>query len=109
MSDPSQILAALVALKDVRVLQLTRKGPEVELQIEQVTGVVSCPGCGSQAQVKERPVVVYVDLPVYGVPMRLSWKKHRMACLAPSCPVKSFVLQDHRIAAKSCWVCCEFG
>ncbi|MDA8295605.1 MAG: hypothetical protein M0004_03270 [Actinomycetota bacterium] len=36
--------------------------------IEQVTGRVSCPSCGSGARVKERPVVSYVDLPVYGTP-----------------------------------------
>ena len=43
-----------------------RRGPDVELMIEQVTGVISCPLCGQRAQVKERPVVHYVDLPVYG-------------------------------------------
>ena len=102
LSDPSQILAALVALKDVRVLHLARYGRSVELRIEQVVEAVPCPRCGGPAKVKERPVVTYVDLPVYGVPMRLSWKKHRMACRAPSCPMKSFGPQDHRIAAKSC-------
>ena len=38
------------------------------------------------AQVKERPVVHYVDLPVYGTPMSLAWKKHRMRCLEPDVP-----------------------
>src|SRR5665213_3522620 len=70
--------------------------------IEQVFDIVLCPTCGARAEVKERPVVSYVDLPVYGTPMRLSWKKHRMACVNQTCPRHSFVLQDHRIAAKSC-------
>ncbi len=47
-------------------------------------------------------MVHYVDLPVYGVPMRLGWKKHRMRCSNPSCPKGTWVLQDHRIAAKDC-------
>lgn len=70
--------------------------------IEQVVGVVRCPTCAERAQVKERLVVYYVDLPVYGVPMRLAWKKHRMRCANARCPRKSWVLADHRIAAKNC-------
>jgi transposase len=91
-----------VGLKDVRVLQYERRGPEVALVIEQVVGAVRCPSCQSPAQVKDRPLVTYVDLPVYGTPMRLSWKKHRMRCPDPACPKRSWVLRDHRIAAKSC-------
>jgi len=99
---PSEILAALVGLKDVRVLAYERRGPDVELMIEQVAGVLSCPACGQRAQVKERPVVHYVDLPVYGTPMSLAWKKHRLRCVDPTCLKRSWVLEDHRIAAKSC-------
>lgn len=102
VSDPSEILRALVGLKDVRVLHYRRTGSQVELMIEQVVAAVRCPSCASAAQVKERPVVTYVDLPVYGVPMRLAWKKHRMRCLNHRCPKKTWVLQDHRIAAKNC-------
>ena len=32
----------------------------------------------------------------------LAWKKHRMRCRNPACPKKSWVLEDHRIAAKNC-------
>jgi transposase len=99
---PSEILAALVGLKDVAVVCLERRGPDVELMIEQVVGEVRCPSCAGRAQVKERPVVHYVDLPVYGVPMSLAWKKHRMRCVNPRCPKRSWVLSDHRIAAKNC-------
>ena len=99
---PSEILAALVGLKDVRVLAYERRGPDVELMIEQVAGDVRCPICAGRAQVKERPVVHYVDLPVYGTPMSLAWKKHRMRCENPACTKRSWVLSDHRIAAKNC-------
>ncbi len=91
-----------MGLKDVRVLHLARHGPLVVLTIEQVLGQVRCPACGGPAQVKERPVVTYSDLPVYGVPMRLAWRKHRMRCGASGCQKKTWVLEDHRIAAKSC-------
>lgn len=91
-----------MGLKDVAVVCLERRGPDVELMIEQVVGDVRCPNCAGRAQVKERPVVHYVDLPVYGVPMSLAWKKHRMRCVNPRCPKRSWVLSDHRIAAKNC-------
>ena len=44
----------------------------------------------------------YIDLPVYGSPMPLSWKKHRMRCVNVRCAKASWVLCDHRIAAKKC-------
>jgi transposase len=102
LSDPSEILEALVGLKNVRVLHYERSGPDVALVVEQVLDEVSCPSCGKRAQVKERPVVSYIDLPVYGFPMRLTWKKHRMKCVNANCPKRTWVLRDHRIAAKDC-------
>jgi transposase len=102
LSDPSEIVEALVGLKDVRVLHYERSGPDVALVIEQVLDEISCPSCGQRAQVKERPVVSYIDLPVYGSPMRLSWKKHRMKCVNEPCAKRTWVVADHRIAAKGC-------
>jgi transposase len=102
VDDPNEILRALVGLKDVRVLHYARNGPDVELVIEQVVRDVRCPSCTGPAEVKERPLVRYVDLPVYGTPMRLAWRKHRMRCVNPACPRNTFVVQDHRIAAKNC-------
>ncbi len=102
LSNPSEILQALVGLKDVRVVHYERDGRDVYLMIEQVIGDVSCETCTSRAQVKDRPVVHYVDLPVYGVPMHLAWKKHRMRCVNSCCPTKTWVLSDYRIAAKGC-------
>jgi transposase len=102
LTQPTEILVAVVGLKDVVVLAYRRAGPEVELLVEQVVDDVRCPLCGAPAQVKERPVVRYTDLPVYGVAMRLGWKKHRMRCGNADCQQKTWVLQDHRIAAKNC-------
>jgi transposase len=102
VTDPIEIVRALVGLKDVRVLAYERLGPRVELVIEQVLGETRCPACAERARVKERPVVHYVDLPVYGTPMSLAWKKHRMRCPNPKCAKGSWVLEDHRIAAKTC-------
>jgi transposase len=102
LREPRQILRARVGLKDVEVVHLEHRGRHVELMIEQVPGIVLCPTCHSRAQVKERPVVHYVDLPVYGTPMSLAWKKHRLRCVNGTCAKKSWVLEDHRIAVKNC-------
>ena len=72
------------------------------MMVEQTPDVVRCPACHRVAQVKERPVVHYIDLPVYGTPMSLAWRKHRMRCVESGCPKKSWMLEDHRIAAKNC-------
>ena len=103
-SDPTEICEALVGLKDVRVLQYRRTSAVAELIIEQVIDNASCPTCATVAHIKDRPVVAYVDLPVFGAPFRLVWKKHRMRCPNASCDVKSWVLSDHRIAAKDCFL-----
>jgi transposase len=88
VTDPSEIVQALVGLKDVCVLHYERRGPDVDLIVEQVVGVVPCPSCGERAQVKERPVVHYVDQPVYGTLMHLGWKKHRMRCVTVGCRIE---------------------
>lgn len=100
--DPTEIVRHLVGLKDVRVLSYARRGPTGELSVEQVVDDPRCPSCGGRAVVKERPVVHYTDLPFGGVPMTLRWKKHRLECVSPDCPMRSFTLCDHRLAAKGC-------
>ena len=84
------------------MLHYERRGRDVELMIEQIVDGVACPACGVAAQVHERPVVRYVDLPVYGTPMRLGWRKHRMVCVNQGCSKRTWMLGDHRIAAKNC-------
>ena len=40
-----------------------------------------------------------VDLPVFGRPARLVWRKHRWSCPDAACPLGSFTATDVRIAA----------
>ena len=81
-----------------------RRGPDVELMIEQVAGDVRCPICRARAQVKERPVVHLRRPPrlwhadVAGLeeaPDVLS-RTRRCHQSGPGCS------SDHRIAAKNC-------
>ena len=52
VTDPSEILQALVGLKDVRVLRYARHGPDVELVIEQVVSDPRCLSCKGPAEVR---------------------------------------------------------
>ncbi len=47
---------------------------------------------------KDRDEVLLVDLPVYGRPSRLLWRKHRWECKTPSCPVNTWTLNEPKIA-----------
>ncbi len=97
--DPNDICNAVVGLKGTRVLHYQRQGPMAEIGIEQTIGEVLCPKCQSVARVKDRPWVIYVDLPFGGTPVRIAWRKHRMICVESSCGQGSWTLGDHRIAA----------
>ena len=48
--DPSQILSALVGLKDIRILFYKRNGPVAEIAIEQVSVEQRCPSCDKDAR-----------------------------------------------------------
>jgi hypothetical protein len=54
---------------------------------------------GVIAQVKGRPGVVLMDLPVFGRATRLVWHKRRWRCADPDCAKSSCTEEDSRIAA----------
>ena len=95
-------MACLVSLKDVKVLAYHRDGPVQEIEIELTSPDPACPKCASPGRVKDRPSVCYTDLPVYGRPMALRWRKHRWKCFNPDCEVGSWTSQDKRIASRRC-------
>ena len=64
LTHPTDILGALVGLKDVAVLSYIRRGPVVELVIEQSPVNLDCPSCHKRAHIKERPLVDYSGIPL---------------------------------------------
>ncbi len=97
--DPTRTCAVLVDLPDVRVLGAVRDGATLLVHVETTATTVGCPDCGVLASVKERVVVTYCDLPVYGVPSKLVWHKRRWVCRDSDCPRKTWTEEDRRIAA----------
>ena len=98
--DPTRMCELLVGLPAVRVLGIVDEvnGPlwiHVETRAERPV----CGGCGGAVTIKDRPVVALVDLPAFGRPARLLWRKHRWSCVSATCPVGSWTEEALGIAA----------
>lgn len=100
-TDPIRVCELIVGLFDVNVLGVEDFGADapLRLHIENRGPRPTCAECGFAAEVKERPQVELVDLPVFGRPVRTVWHKHRWRCADPECPVGSWTAVDLRIAA----------
>ncbi|MGF1617684.1 MAG: transposase family protein, partial [Acidimicrobiia bacterium] len=99
-TNPIRVCELLVGLPDVTVLGVEDvvDGP-IRVHVECRMRRPSCGECGMVAVVKDRATVELADLPAFGRPVRLAWRKHRFRCPDTSCPVGSWTGEDHRIAA----------
>ena len=95
--DPTRMCALLVGLPDVRVLGVEDGDGPLRIHVEVPVGVMGCAQCGTRARVKERPVVELVDLPCFGRPTRLVWRKHRWSCPDADCPAGSWTGECRRV------------
>ena len=98
--DPTRICELLVGLPDVNVLGVLdeRDGP-LRVHVETRDARPSCAGCSGVVVIKDRPSVVLVDLPCFGRPVRLVWRKRRWSCLDATCATRSFTEEMPAIAA----------
>ena len=69
------------------------------VHIESRVDVAWCRTCGARAAIKDRADVELVDLPCFGRPARLVWRKQRWWCRESACPAGSWTQVDGRIAA----------
>ena len=70
----------LVGFDRIEVLGVDRVDGLVVVTFETTDTVMWCRQCGTQAQIKDRSDVALVDLPVFGTPSRLVWRKRRWKC-----------------------------
>jgi transposase len=89
--------ALLVGLPDVRVTGVDFSIP-MRVRVETISDRPTCAGCSTAARVKDRPIVELVDLPCFGRPTRLMWRKHRWHCLNPECVEGSWTERVPEIA-----------
>ena len=70
----------LVGLGEVDVLDVTETGDRLRVTVETRTPRPSCPECDGRVSVKDRDLVELTDLPCFGRPAILVWRKVRWQC-----------------------------
>jgi len=96
-TDPTRMCALLVGLPDVTVLGVGEWPGWLRIVIETEHAPPSC--CGVLAHRHGTRDVELVDLPVFGRPARLVWRKQRWRC--PTCR-QARTEQDPQIASSRC-------
>ena len=98
-TNATRMCALLVGLPDIAVVGVEdQPGRPLRVHVETTAEVVGCAGCGTRAWVKDRPVVALVDLPAFGRPAVVVWRKRRWRCPEPDCEVGTWTEVDPRIA-----------
>ena len=98
-SDPTLMCELLVGLGEVDVVGISDdgRGP-LWVTVRSRSSRPVCQGCAGPVWSKgDRPVRL-VDLPVFGRPVRLWWRKRRWMCPDRTCEGGSFVEQDSSVA-----------
>jgi transposase len=99
VSDATRICELLVGLPDVTVLGvIDHVGGPIEVRVESRGLDRLCVGCGMAGWVKDRDMIALTDLPCFGRPTMLVWRKTRLACPNSVCAMKSWTIVDDRIA-----------
>ena len=79
-TDATRMCALLVGLPDVRVVAVGEWPLWLRVEIETTLGRPTCPSCHRSPHDHGTREVMLVDLPVFGRPARLVWRKHRWRC-----------------------------
>ncbi|WP_419837699.1 ISL3 family transposase [Candidatus Poriferisodalis sp.] len=97
--DPMRALVLMVGLgAGVAVTGVAgRRGGPLVVEVE-LTERPCCGGCGAKVHRHGVSEVRLADLPVFGRPVRLVWRKRRWLCPHQGCPVRTFTDQEPAIA-----------
>ena len=96
--DVTRMCELLVGLPDVNVLEVVELDAGLRVTIETRGARPLCGGCGGPVGVKDRDDVEHADLPCFGRPTVLVWRKIRWGC-ARGCGAGSFTETAAAIAA----------
>jgi transposase len=100
VSDGTGLAEALLGLPGFRVLEVVETTAEVVVRIETTATFMGCAGCGTRAQVHDRVEVAVRDLPCFGRPARLIWRKRRWRCREPLCDRKTWTETSQHLDAQ---------
>jgi transposase len=90
VSDGTGLAEALLGLPGFRVLDVVETTTELVVRIETTATLMGCAVCGTRAEVHDRVEVAIRDLPCFGRPARLIWRKRRWRCREPLCERKTW-------------------
>jgi transposase len=104
----------LVGLEGLHVLAVeevtTGRGVVLRVDVESASRVEGCRSCGVLAGSHGRRTVRLIDVPCFGRPVEVAWRKRVWRCAEPACPMGTFTEQDEQIArpralltTRACW------
>ncbi len=100
MSDATRIGEVMLALPGFQVLEAEEQVGELVIWVQTHPGLVGCVGCGVVACTHDRMEVQYRDLPAFGRPVRLVWRKRRYRCPEPECAVRTWTETADALASR---------
>jgi transposase len=90
VSDGTGLAEALLGLSGFRVLTVSETADELVVEVETTADRAACASCGTWAEAHERMEVAIRDLPCFGRPARLMWRKRRWRCVDADCEAKTW-------------------
>ena len=100
MNEGTGLAEALLGLPGFRVLEVTETAEEVVIAVETIVEVLGCSGCGTRAVAHERRPTAVRDLPCFGRPARLVWRKRRWRCPEADCDRKTWTETSEHLDAQ---------
>ena len=97
--DATGVAEVMLGLPGFRVLE-AQESMELVIVVETAATLVGCGGCGVIATAHDRMEVAYRDLPAFGRPVRLVWRKRRFRCDEPLCAVASWTETSDLLASR---------
>jgi transposase len=92
---------ALLGLDGFRVLEVAEGDGELIVRVESIAEVMVCGGCGRRAESQDRVERAFRDLPCFGRPVRLVWRKRRWRCRQVECPSETWTETSEHVSART--------
>ncbi len=89
-----------MGLDGFRVLDVFERPDELVVTVETTASVAGCLTCGTRAMAHERMPAAIRDLPCFGRPARLVWRKRRWRCPERDCAAKTWTEHSDHIDAQ---------
>jgi transposase len=100
MSDGIGMAEALLGLDGFQVIEVDETDNELVVTVETTATVAWCERCGARAQAQDRDPVAVRDLPCFGRPARLLWRKRRWRCRESLCEAKTWTETSEHLDAQ---------